>query len=365
MNAKHTLRNWIKVIGFTSLVLGPLTATANSDDWRWFEVEVLVFKQNPNVDVEERFPLTVTDIPTKYSRDLLSAFYLNDYSAIKSGLPICSEPPWQQLDVACRFEDENALLTIPGNPFAPPNLLDSMQSTPVVIDGPGGDINMAQQPFLLPKSALQLTELRQNLQRSYNAKPLLHVAWRQPVFSRNVGRKIRLFAGKQYTQSYRYRGLPKVSSTLANNKPVIVDPIQHRVEQVEQLLSKLKLHPQAFKQLPEGEEQQAQADNVSAELLPDRVWEFDGLIHVFLVGNYLHIDTDFNLREPVHTDQAAVTLQQQAEQLLNEDNQQQSFLRAYHFNQLRRVISHETHYFDHPKLGVVVQIRRTDLSARR
>ena len=29
------------------------------------------------------------------------------------------------------------------------------------------------------------------------------------------------------------------------------------------------------------------------------VWELDGTLHIFLVGNYLHIKGDFNLREEV------------------------------------------------------------------
>ena len=88
-------------------------------------------------------------------------------------------------------------------------------------------------------------------------------------------------------------------------------------------------------------------------------------MHIFLVGNYLHIDGEFNLREQDKIKRIANDLETQAAYALNGASKQAPYLRSYYFSQLRRVISHETHYFDHPKLGVVVQIRRTDLSAPR
>lgn len=99
--------------------------------------------------------------------------------------------------------------------------------------------------------------------------------------------------------------------------------------------------------------------------MPNQVWELDGLLHIYLVGNYLHIDSNFNLREETLAKEATPNMAAQAEHALQGKVTEQEFLRAYKFSQVRRVISHETHYFDHPKMGIVVQIRRTDKSARR
>ena len=38
--------------------------------------------------------------------------------------------------------------------------------------------------------------------------------------------------------------------------------------------------------------------------------------------------------------------------------QQPNFLQRANFNQLRRVISQQVHYFDHPLFGMVVRINR-------
>ncbi len=99
--------------------------------------------------------------------------------------------------------------------------------------------------------------------------------------------------------------------------------------------------------------------------IPTDVWEFDGLMHIYLVGNYLHINGEFNLREEVRVPLQATSLEAQADAALRAEESTASFLRGYYFNQLRRVISHEKHYFDHPEFGVIVEIRRTDLSSRR
>ena len=99
--------------------------------------------------------------------------------------------------------------------------------------------------------------------------------------------------------------------------------------------------------------------------LPSEAWELDGLVHVYLVGNYLHVHGEFNLREEVEVPLQATSLQAQADASLRYQEATEAFLRAYYFDQIRRMISHEVHYMDHPHVGMVVQIRRTELSARR
>ncbi|HLV48390.1 MAG TPA: CsiV family protein, partial [Aliidiomarina sp.] len=72
----------------------------------------------------------------------------------------------------------------------------------------------------------------------------------------------------------------------------------------------------------------------------------------------------FNLREPEIFSQQLSSVEEQANAWLQGEVEEVPFLRAYHLKQLRRVISHEIHYFDHPKFGILVEIRRTDRSQR-
>jgi hypothetical protein len=40
------------------------------------------------------------------------------------------------------------------------------------------------------------------------------------------------------------------------------------------------------------------------------------------------------------------------------DSQEPNFLQSVNFNQLRRVISKQVHYFDHPLFGMIVRLNR-------
>lgn len=353
----------------TLLTVVPLLAPAavnaklpDPDYWRWFEVEVLLFKHTAPQESLEQFPLTVTPIDTRDARDLITVRINRDFSALQSGLTDC--PSWPELGeyqdfnwrFDCQTDNENQWIPIPGNPLAPESILTNLQQTEVVIDGFGGDIQTAKGPFLMPDSVHVLTETRTELQRKGLAQPLLHVAWRQPVFKEKQNYALRVFGGKQFTEQFRYDGFKREPSQLTDDSPA--EP--GLVARVEQLLEKVARNDARF--TGNNQKRPQQLSDVDRF---EQVWELDGLLHIFLIGNYLHIDNEFNLRNTEQVDLTPDDLQQQAQYMLSAKSTQQPFLRAYHFNQLRRVISHETHYFDHPKVGMVIQIRRTDLSAPR
>ncbi|MGM0524643.1 MAG: CsiV family protein [Pseudomonadota bacterium] len=332
------------------------------DYWRWFEVEVFLFKHTSEQTIREQFPLQVSAIPITRGNDLLTSYSNKSYRALRAGLDNC-EPLSKQsvldLRIDCQFDHEDVLIPIPGNPLAPPTQLQKLTETEVVVNGRGGDINTASQPFLMPDSVHELTETRQQLANKGLIKPLLHVAWRQPVFSEQDNKTIRLFAGKQFSEDFSYGGFAK--------QPLDNASVERRleqdslVEQVQTLLQKVDAEEFVFTKA----DSQAPRQLDDTGQLPELIWELDGLLHIFLIGNYLHIDSDFNLRETTTIESAVSDLKQQAQQALSGKSAEQPFLRAYPFKQRRRVISHETHYFDHPKMGMVIQIRRTDLSARR
>ena len=341
----------------------PVSAKAlpDKDYWRWFEVEVLVFKQRIADQSSEQFQLSPAHIESRRERDLLSRFLNQSPRALISGLPVCesSETTWR-MDIACRFENEEQWIPIAGNPFAPKPPLMNLAKTPVVIDGKGGDINTAAAPFLVPAEKLELNEIRTELIKKGQATPLLHMAWRQPVFKKGVGPKYRLFAGTNYSNDFFYDGFPKQDEEFV---APLRNPNANNVRtDIEQLFDLIESGQQPFKpvsKLPQPEQ------TPSLNRKHPLVWEFDGLIDIYLIGNYLHIDGEFNLREIDNLKRIGNSIEEQATLALTGAQTNTEFLRSYYFSQLRRVISHETHYFDHPKLGVVVQIRRTDLSAPR
>ena len=64
-------------------------------------------------------------------------------------------------------------------------------------------------------------------------------------------------------------------------------------------------------------------------------WELDGLLKIHL-RHYLYINADFDISE-------------------KQDNGE---LESARFSQFRRVFSEDIHYFDHPRMGMIVQIRK-------
>ncbi len=80
---------------------------------------------------------------------------------------------------------------------------------------------------------------------------------------------------------------------------------------------------------------------------PIQPWLLDGFFKVHL-DHYLYITADFNI--------AAKT----ASSSKNNQTDALQLLQAINFSQNKRVITGEVHYFDHPYIGMIVQIRRFD-----
>ncbi|MCA1767355.1 MAG: peptidoglycan binding protein CsiV, partial [Idiomarina sp.] len=158
-----------------ALVSAEAVAQSDKDYWRWFEVEVLIFKQTATDQSGENFSLNMQPITIAGSRDFLTPYHSLKKRSLRSALKTCeplSENEWQ-IDIACQYENEDQWIPIAGNPFAPSHALSEMASTQVVIDGPGGNIETASQPFLMPQQALELSPIRTELGDKGRAKPLL------------------------------------------------------------------------------------------------------------------------------------------------------------------------------------------------
>ncbi|WP_127347844.1 CsiV family protein [Pseudidiomarina mangrovi] len=357
--------SWLIRLMPWALALTAMPAWAQTDaaELRWFEVEVLVIKhQQPDGPVEH-FDWLPPATAKATANDLLSGYYAPNFWALLQQLPECPRDNWQTI-----FTDSTALpchdwaeLNLPDGKdwYQPQRILASFAEAPVVIDGGGGDINQTSQPFLMPASAHQLTELRQQLVRRKVATPLLHVTYRQPVFNRNQDFQMRLFGGRNYAEAFLpsgYQRPPRQWSVGHADQPIQADPLQQLME--------LQQQGQLTFRVQQADTPPPPPTVDVSQLAQQPVWELDGLLHIYLVGNYLHIDSQLELRQPQPVVFSSISLAEQAQAALQQGSNN-LFLRRFELDQLRRVISHETHYFDHPKFALVVQIRRTELSARR
>jgi hypothetical protein len=81
---------------------------------------------------------------------------------------------------------------------------------------------------------------------------------------------------------------------------------------------------------------------------PLQPWFLDGFFKVHL-DHYLYITADFNVLGKTSVKNTSNDADKVNVQLIN-------------FNQNKRVITGEIHYFDHPYIGMIVQIRRFDPS---
>lgn len=361
------MTDWLRtsLIAFGLAISTASFAQENPDDWRWFEVEVLVFKHTETADIEE-FPWHPPR-QVEVANDPLSEFYAPNFYGMLHDIPTCpnSEQKLQVRSVFCAQADEIDPFAAPW--YQPARILSGFKHAPAtVINGLGGDMTQSSGPYLLPNTAHTFNDFRDQLERRNIGTPLLHVTYRTPVFTRSANNKIRLFGGRNFGQDFLPSGYEqppfahvKATDNNRESEPQLFEELEVLLEQVQQGSLSLSYRDHRTPNPP--------------PLLPERehteratpVWELDGTLHIYLVGNYLHIDSDLELRTPQKVRFNQRELPAQLEQALQVERITSQFLRSYRLDQLRRVISHETHYFDHPQIGLVVQIRRTDLSARR
>lgn len=360
-------------IGIIALTLSFSASAQQANDdpaqWRWFDVEVLVFKhtESATAAVTESFPW-LPPAPVKNARhDLLRDYYVPNFWGLLFATEPCDyEQMWATETPQWLCHQPSEIDLFAQEPFyQPDNWLNRFEHAPVtVIDGGGGDMYTATTPLLMPARENQLNEMRSQLERRNVGETLLHVTYRQPVFGQRDGYTIRLFGGKNYGHEYLENGYqrPPEKPDEAIAQIEQDQPRSPLFAELEQLLQQAKQGQTSFTMV---ERETPPPPPIAMDTSANSVWQLDGLMHVYLVGNYLHINSQLQLREPEQVAFSAGELASQTRLMLADQSTTPMYLRRYDLEQLRRVISHETHYFDHPKFGLVVQIRRTELSARR
>lgn len=222
---------------------------------------------------------------------------------------------------------------------------------PVNIDGVA--FPYADSAYLLPQTELKLKKLYKDIRRKPGLTPLLHAGWRQQVlFGRNKAPYHRLYAGHNFAKNFATNGQLLIEQP--ESKQEVAKPTTANLELVDRIdlaltQTNIDVVTEAF---PDNK-------NLIAIQQTEALWEIDGLFKVYLQYinrvPYLHIDSSLDYRQAVHTEaDPSPTSDDQSGMVKNHDISLQSF----EFKQLRRVISKQLHYFDHPFFGMVVQIRR-------
>jgi len=240
----------------------------------------------------------------------------------------------------------------------------------------------SETPYLLNKDSLQLNNIAKQLRRSKNFKPLLHMAWRQQVFDPKRSVPLKIFAGDNlnanfqaasaYYQKQKQQVLEqeaiianilssnqstsdKVVITEPNEKEQLVVAKQQRLQSIIEQINSVSDIEQVMAQLEQDITIEANSNNdlISPPKPPVQPWYIDGFLKLHIFENYLNITADFNILNLTLAQQETLQLKSASNsQLINDA------VKPIRLQQHRRVISSEIHYFDHPYLGMIIQIRK-------
>lgn len=271
--------------------------------------------------------------------------------------------------------------------------------------------------YLLDEQNLKLKEQANKLDKNWTTKVLLHFGWRQPGLAPNKAVPVYIRAGQNFTDSFRYDGSPILDSQalfeslgLAHHQdPNNSAPTDANAQNQDGSLSGesllIKAQRDNVTSFVTSLEKGAVIDNTSQSLiypdrtnLPKETWQVDGSIKIIL-DHYLYFDADFNYREKqtktynvdqfvgnqndilakdstnsltLDSQNVLISAAKKDEQVsefnefnanpLSTDNQdailEVEYLQNFPFKQLRRTYSGDLHYLDHPKFGVLFQIRK-------
>ncbi|KOO16812.1 hypothetical protein AKJ18_01705 [Vibrio xuii] len=187
---------------------------------------------------------------------------------------------------------------------------------------------------MLPYSAYKLNGEVEKLRRHAGFQVLMHKAWRQGDQGRFGAPTFHIQAGKDFSNKFNQDG-----SMIGSNSGT---------------------------QALEG---------IQEESIPKALYQLDGKLQIY-VEHYLYADVELDLKAPSVRD---VIIEENKPEVLDQelssDDQvvqvglmedvtptvrTEEFLKSYRLDQKRRMRSTETHYLDHPLLGMIIQVRRVN-----
>ncbi|PCH97512.1 MAG: hypothetical protein COB83_02080 [Gammaproteobacteria bacterium] len=158
---------------------------------------------------------------------------------------------------------------------------------------------------------------------------------------------------KQQALNELFSRLDNLNNINTNNNQLNNETLAVTIEHIEQQTLENILATNEV----ETTQQQQILDNSIAPTKPLQPWFLEGFFKVHL-DRYLYITADFNV---LSNHQVA----RQSNPKQSESDNKTSESKLINFSQNKRVISGEIHYFDHPYIGMIVQIRRFDPSKPR
>ena len=224
---------------------------------------------------------------------------------------------------------------------------------------------------LMSPDQYQLTAQYNKLKGHAGFTPLAHFGWRQGDLAKGAAPKFRITAGRDFSDQY----LPDDTSKAA-------------LSQREMSLPETSVQAVSDSEFVVTTDTPSPDLDASAPQSP--LYELEGKIRVY-VQHYLFTEASLDLREPSRREviigteidseigseigSEPVVSESITENDLLTDNSNvqighlqevkkkvevEEFLKSYRFDQQRKMRSGETHYLDHPLMGMVVQIRRIE-----
>jgi hypothetical protein len=283
----------------------------------WFEVEVFIFeRQNSST---EQWPDTPATTVNQRAVDFITPLISTDITGVAAGLSGCTSTDWSSSNQA-DCSDSLTSSTVRSHPSQVPFSIAASEPNKAYL-GDG--------PTLLAQSQSEFADIIKTVSRESGVKPLIHLTWQQNMQGRRSAKPVRIYAGKDFSDKYDYHGQGIVNQGDNN--------------------ATFDLSVNEFSSL----------GNMFEAEQTQPVWELDGTINIYL-SHYLYIENNFALRKETQKllEINKTEFNQYAALNTQVEKSMQPYLQAIPLNQNRRVRSGEVHYFDHPQMGIVMQIRK-------
>ncbi|MCG9696950.1 CsiV family protein [Shewanella sp. Isolate11] len=284
-----------------------------ADDERWFEVEIYIFERQGNP--YEEMLKNPANINQRQPVDMILPLFTTDISGASAGLTGCTEQQWIDNPEACHQQLDAGHVSYPSR--IPMNIGAAQPQYAKV----------GESTVLLADSQAQFSDIIATLTQEADHKGLLHMTWQQSMQPRRLATPVRLIAGDDFSKRYNQDGYSIDHQQVA---PVI---------------------PQFNFDIDFG---------TTAKKQP--IWQLEGAINIYL-DHYLYVETALTLREEGQKQLNTASLNDNAfssepYQTVSGTSSPLPYLYKIWMAQNKRVISDEIHYFDHPNMGMILQIRK-------
>ena len=271
-----------------------MIGTTWAEATRWFEAEIIIFEQKSDPLLREDFSFELKPINNTQSQQLL----INQIEQQQLNACLNNARPVLAGDALISNRQVIQSVDCPEQG----EYLSGLDRIPVVLSAEPFD--HMDSVYLLAPEQLQFNDVMQRL-KNQGLKPLLHTGWRFPEEPEKRAPYYRVLAGKKLENAAQ---MSFIEATRPSNQAPSND-----------LLALLLV------------------DNQTEALPPaSTLWQIDGQIQIY-VQHYLFINAQFNYLE---------------------NNAVSGEIQSAYFEQFRRVYSGDVHYLDHPKFGLIIQIRK-------